>query len=69
MATRKRPSRRKAKSTGETRPKEVQTQQERRRYFVLFGKNKDGTITPDDIPDEMVDLINAARKMSMEDKK
>jgi hypothetical protein len=68
MAEKKRPSRSKTKSAAEAQPKEVQTQQPARRYFILFGKNKDGTITPDDITDEMIELINAAAKMSRKDR-
>jgi hypothetical protein len=64
MAAKKRPSRRDDKPTGAAQPKEAQTEQEGRRLLILFGKNKDGTFTPDGI-----DLINAARKMSMDDKK
>jgi hypothetical protein len=67
MAAKKRPSRLKAKPTRLAQPKEAQTRQERRRYFILFGKNKEGTITPNDITDEMIDLINTLRKMSAGD--
>jgi hypothetical protein len=53
------------KSEGEGPPEARQN--EPRRYHIFFGKNKDGTITPDDITDEMIDLINTLCKMSESD--